>query len=200
MVLLTLTGRNKDGIEFHLKFPASKELDRSSLKSCADDTRVDNLIKKAVTTSNFRKHHIKYPKSYIDPEAMHRILLEHSCPLAQGPVICAIDGVDKDYKGEKVMSTNTMFQHQESQKCVEWIPIEKNEGNLKYEVKEFNPEQFQIQGAASNRDMSIVYTCQFGRCRINCSCSICMDKSVNCRLKCKMEICSDCAVNAQTMK
>ena len=50
MVLLTLTGRNKDGIKFHLKFPASKELDRSSLKSCADDTRVDNLIKKAVTT------------------------------------------------------------------------------------------------------------------------------------------------------
>ena len=121
MVLLTLTGRNKDGIEFDLKFPVSKELDKSSLKSCADDTRVDNLIKKAVTTSNFRKHHVTYPKSYIDPEAMHRIILEHLCPLAQGPVICAIDGVDKDYKGEKVMMTNTMFQHQESQKSIDML-------------------------------------------------------------------------------
>ena len=161
--------------------------------SCADDIRVNNLIEKAVKRTKFKQHHVTYPETYLDPEAMHKLLLDHPCPLAQGPVICAVDGgAYEDSRGRKVMTTNTTFQHQESQECVEWIPIEKNKLNLKYDVTDLHTEQCQIQGAASNCDMCIVYTCQSGRCRINCSCSICMDKTVNCKLQCRMEICSNC--------
>ena len=193
-----LIGISKDCCRYSLKLPASKDFDRNALNNAESKSNVNDLINKAVLACNKRSH-AKYPMP--DIVSLHELLVQHPCPLGQGPVICQIDseydepGVNTPtwHTGEKAIITNTLFRHDETQQCVNWTAVETSVLNANYVVTDFDIEQHPIQGAASKRDMSIVYTCQFAKCRINCNCSICMDKSENCRLVCRLEICSNCA-------
>ena len=55
-----------------------------------------------------------------------------------------------------------------------------------------------IQGAASNIDMTLMYTCQLNKCRIYCPCAICNDVRETCKLLCKDFPCQNC--NSQCNK
>ena len=199
MAFAAMIGICKDKQNYTLKLPASKDFDKSELINSKTKCDVNALVNKAINSNDKRKHQ-KYPNPLPDKATLHELLLKHPCPLGQGPVICQIDSEYHNphlitpnwHTGEDVMIPNTVFRHDKNQKCAVWTPVEKNYLSAKYEVTNSDSEQHTIHGAASERDMSIIYTCEFNKCKIHCSCSICMDKSPNCRFICKLEICSEC--------
>ena len=59
-------------------------------------------------------------------------------------------------------------------------------------------QAIRIQGAASLKDMSIVYPCNHLCCSVSCPCTVCQDKREQCNIECRNEICHNC--NTQCKK
>ena len=156
----------------------------------------------------------------VDGDMLHnslqKILARHPFPLFQGPLIPPLDlklyEVKMGREGNKresekreseiVMEAKTIFNHNEKQKCGKWTPLKsglEGWGNIfttTSEVNTFkisNPENKNIDGAASSRESkAILYICNFGKCIIQCPCTICMNKENMCIENCKNIKCTEC--------
>lgn len=133
----------------------------------------------------------------------------HSYPIAQGPAIPPLDKDNSNSRENKsyhqVFADRTEFTHS-SEDCFEWIPtrigidvlgkinkgdsFDKNKITAGFEVRE--SQQLKIKGAASLRDMSIVYTCKFHNCILHCPCTVCVSVKGDCKTICKENVCVDC--------
>ena len=159
MSLSTMIGICKDRHNYTLKLPASKDFDKSVLINSQRKCDVNALINKAVNRIGDKRKHENYPMP--DKATLHELLLQHPCPLGQGPVVCQLDSEYHDpyvitphwHTGEDVIMTNTEFRHDETQKCSVWTPFEKNNLTVRYDVKNLDTEQCMIQGATSDRSM-----------------------------------------------
>lgn len=136
---------------------------------------------------------------------LQKLFQRHPFPINQGPVIIPFECEGEWKNGHKVnvrepkevMEQRTVFHHDDLQPCVSWYPLvsgidawkQKNNIIPTYRVEEL---RHGIQGPASLRDMSIVYSCNHLGCQLHCPCSICNDKTDNCRMECKTESCQNC--------
>ena len=195
MKKFTFTGHVKDdtSTKYHLTVPRAKHFELKLIGNGEQDLQIQKLVTDAVRRGRelYSKH--KIPNvgirqkdnpnpNYIIvhnthvPRTLQNILLRSEYPLSQGPVIPQLDCATEDKKSEKeIMVSKTIFTHEKSQKCFAWHPkqsgISSWEGNG-YEI--YNTE-FNIQGAASALNKTILYTCPFLMCVIYCPCSICRD-------------------------
>ena len=107
-----------------------------------------------------------------------------------------LDCQTEEYKtSEEVMNEKTVFDHEDDQVCAEWLPLVSDTlawGKLgkSYQVRDL---KISVQGAASTRNMEIVYTCRKLQCAVYCPCFVCRDSSENCRMQCRAEVCRDCS-------
>ena len=123
---------------------------------------------------------------------MNNCLSKHSYPKAQGP---AVPPLDRSYGSDhKAFADRTEYVHS-NQECFEWLPAEigldifgetveykindEMEIDAVFEVRKF--PQLNIKGAASLKDMSIVYTCKLQNCIVHCPCTVCMNQKGVCR-------------------
>lgn len=133
---------------------------------------------------------------------------KHSFPVAQGPAVPPLDKAQfkvwENKSDQEVLACRTEFIHS-CLECHEWIPVDiglsvigkvtqnnivnENEIEAGFEVKEI--PKFNINGAASLKDMSIVYTCTQHKCIIHCPCTVCSESS-ECKTICKENACQDC--------
>ena len=207
--------KNNSGKNLSLRLPKAKHFKATIVTNGEKKLQVQKLVNEAVTKDRCYNFHerpwvgieenpVFYAVTYRTiintevPRTLQKIILNHPFPLSQGPVILPLDcSVDKEKKTENdVLASKTLFQHDTNQKCCEWHPRisgiyawgnSEEEGG--YEVKDLT---YNIQGAASARNMEVLYTCQFQKCLIICPCSICKNKGENCRYKCKDFQCNDC--------
>ena len=193
MAFINMIAIGKDLLRYSLNLPLTKQFDKSVIKDHISVSQPDkNRLLNQAVGGTVKYHHSKYPVP--DPATVEKILFGHPCPLGQGPLICPVDGgVTGDPTGEKAILEHTMYRHDESQNCFEWLPVEKTDSEVRYEVKDIDYEISGVKGAASTPDMCVVYTCQYGRCIVHCSCRICLDKSKPCRLSCGTEVCDICS-------
>ena len=148
-------------------------------------------------------HHLASP-DYLD-----HIFSKHPSPLAQGPAVPYLDVLQFGSDGKsfhEVFADRTEFAHDESQACQEWFPGAKT-GTAVWETSKDQNDPLNyvvrdivsgIQGAASLRDMSIVYTCTLEHCIIHCLCTVCIEKGPKCRTICGDSPCEEC--NSQCLE
>ena len=132
--------------------------------------------------------------------ALSSFLSKHPFPFAQGPVKLPIDCKTEEYKtiGE-VITEKTVFEHEDNQVCAEWLPLVTGTlawGELEGSYEARDPK-ICVQGAASTRNMEIVYTCCKLQCAVYCPCAVCRDSRENCRMQCRAEVCRDCSAQCQ---
>lgn len=131
---------------------------------------------------------------------------KHAYPVAQGPVVPPRDITYEEYSTQKVFASRTEYVHSH-QECLEWIPIEIGLDIFKKEMENKNDfdiqidavfelkkrPQLNIKGAASLKDMSILYTCKLQNCIIHCPCTVCRIQKNDCRVTCKQYSCETCS-------
>ena len=115
-----------------------------------------------------------------------QILARHPFPFLQGPLIPQLD----NSFNQDILNFKTTFLHSDSQGCGTWKPLKSSLegwGIANLPAEKFS-ESFQIlKGqeedisgpACSKEDRQLIYTCQFQRCRILCSCKICLEPIKN---------------------
>ena len=190
--------------KYDLVLPKSKHYKIHAIKNGEQELRVTDIITQAVNRKKYKPAHIKPStrKTYCEvvnlPRTLQKILTSHSYPLSQGPVLLPIEGrIDRGLGNEKtfseVLRDKTMFSHSDSQNCYEWFPniagMSAWGQQSKYEVREM---RFDLEGAASMRDMGLVYTCDKYKCTVHCPCTVCRDQSRKCKLWCRAEVCTEC--------
>ena len=199
---------NQSGAPFFLKIPKAKTFSEIAVKNGELKTSPEKLILHAVNRrkgpmSPFEKTHIT-PFVSVNgevlklPKTLQQILTAHPYPLSQGPVVLPLDTRTEDKKTmAEVLRDKTIFTHDETQACCRWAPSvlgtaawteTRDEGT--YVVTQ--PDQ-NIQGVASNIDMSMVFTCQFLKCVIHCSCQVCqVSRNVCCKSRHCHQLCKKC--------
>ena len=200
--------------QFQLTLPKSKHYQIHAVKNGEAECNVSAIIEKAVMKNKFEPKHIApaiggvLEKDQVKlPRSLQQILSIHPFPLSQGPVLIPLDCETEDNKTlEEVFTDKTVFDHSDIQRCFEWTPKivgvqawgqPVTDAGGTYDVEDKN-DKLCLQGAASKRNMSIVYTCRFLKCYINCPCWICRDDRVTCKLLCRTEMCIEC--NSQCIK
>ena len=179
---LRMIGIMNNVSEYKLSLPLAKnfETDESRKTTKVSKDVICAFVQRAVSMDIKSSHSYKYREN--DPEVVENLLDGHPSPMGQGPFIA---GIDRD------LAPHTVFRHSSDQECVEWDPVEKKDWVVKFNL---NPALYMnFQGPASLLDMSLMYTCQDGRCLVHCCCAVCMDKRVNCRNICKTTICKNCS-------
>ena len=195
--------------KFQLILPRGKHFAMHAVKSGENDDHFEDLLKIAVIRMKSGAFHMN-PYCEINdefvflPRTLQQIMLKHPYPLSQGPVMLPIDCIaTDDYEQHpipksisEVLSAKTVFSHDESQGCYEWSPV-----SIGVSAWGHGPEvpgyavrdvKFCIQGAASTKDMGVVYTCELSQCIIRCPCNVCQDPRETCKQQCKAEVCRDC--------
>ena len=211
MEKFVLTGKNED-ILYRISLPAAKYFEPFT----ADDLKLlhrqsqKSSIKELVELESEMKVLATNPSSMFNGHNLfHKLTLKnclskHSYPVAQGP---AVPPLDDPYSKDKAFADRTEYVHT-NQKCFEWLPAKigldifgetiefdinsKKELDAVFEVEK-SPELKNIKGAASLRDMSIVYTCKLQNCIVHCPCTVCMKKKGDCRGTCKQFSCQKCS-------
>ena len=194
---------------FYLKIPMAKTVSEIvAVKDGEANTFPEQLILKAVkrrkgVISPYEKAHIK-PSAIINgeilklPKTLQQILAVHPFPLSQGPVILHLDTRTEDKKTPaQVLTAKTVFTHCETQACGQWAPQvlgtaawTGTSDEESYVVTQ--PDQ-NIQGVASKMDMSMVFTCQFLKCVIECPCRVCqVSRNVCCKSRHVPQLCFKC--------
>ena len=196
------------GASFCLNLPKVKKFFRVVVQNCEAETFPEKLVLRAVNRrkgpiSPYEKAHLK-PSAIVNgeflelPKTLQQILAVHPFPISQGPVVLPLDTRTEDKKTvTEVLQAKTIFSHCETQTCGRWTPKvlgtaawtdTSDEGT--YVVTE--PDQ-DIQGVASTRDMSMVFTCQFLKCIIECPCQVCRaSRNVCCKSRHCPELCKRC--------
>ena len=93
------------------------------------------------------------------PRILQHILSGHPFPLSQGPLKLPVDCNDKTMS--EAVTKKTVFWHDDEQMCYEWLPCKTvlaawDHSEVTFHVKEL---KWNMHGAASLMDMSIVYSC-----------------------------------------
>ena len=150
------------------------------------------------------------------PRFFRHIQTSYTYPIAQGPINLPIETrlVGGGPTAQQVLTARTIFNHSDSQICGKWNYVITGisswgaiapdpllsgiESKVAPYVVELLESEQTIQGAASNIDMTLMYTCQLNKCRIYCPCAICNDVRETCKLLCKEFPCQNC--NSQCNK
>ena len=193
--------------KFQLTLPRGKHYAVQAVKGGENEMRVEDLLNMAAGRAKSEAFHIK-PFTMVNgelvdlPRTLQFLMSKHSYPLSQGPVLLPIDCIASEkYEHlpipksvSEVLSAKTTFNHNEKQGCFEWSPVSEGVTAWGQEVPsyEVGVSKFAIQGAASTKDMAVVYTCELSQCIIRCPCNICQDPRKTCKKLCKAEVCIDC--------
>ena len=122
-------------------------------------------------------------------------LSTYPLPQNAGPVVPNYDRKESDYDCEKVIIENTSFIHNENQKCGKWTPAENDGISIfpSFIVEPFDDDSdIKEKGPCSNKNMSLIYTCNKLKCSILCSCKICTSLKKDCKLICRNYPCPRC--------
>ena len=137
-------------------------------------------------------------------EALKRLLHCHPFPRYQGPFdkpmdektygVCSLTHEEDQY----TFKSYTTFKHDDNQDCQMWkIKNEQNAEKLNLHFT-FNTEHVKcgssLSGPASDKRMSIMYTCEKHSCVIMCPCAVCNNISAACRNICRGNTCKTCTV------
>ena len=185
-----------------LNLPQSKRFLHVAVKNSETETFPEALISKAVERKKHETTHVR-PSVWVDGKSIHlprtlqHLLASHPFPLNQGPVVIPLDtNTETKISVTEVMQAKTVFSHRDTQPCARWVPeVLGTSAWTGKQGQEYNVTDlvFSIQGAASNVDMSLVYTCHLAGCVIHCSCHICTDKGNDCcKNRHKSELCRKC--------
>ena len=198
--------------KFQLILPRGKHFAMHAVKSGEIDMHVEDFLNRAVVRTKAEAFHID-PYGRVNdefvylPRTLQQIMSKHPYPLSQGPVMLPIDCLATlNYEQHpvpksitEVLSSKTVFSHDENQSCFEWSPVAigvsawshgQDQEVPGYEVQGV---KFCIQGAASTKDMGVVYTCELSKCIIRCPCYVCQDPRITCKRQCKSEVCRQCS-------
>ena len=212
MEKFVLNGSFPPAQQFYMKLPSAKQFEICAVKNGESEIDMEpkHIISRAV--ERWKKNELyhvlpfkmKEHKRVDLPRSLQQILTRDPFPINQGPVNIPINcntvehfGANDKTSVGKVLASRTVFSHNDTQECMEWIPVftgvsawVQNDSLVKtYEV---NTLKYTVQGTASTSDMGIVHTCQLLKCVIHCPCHICSDKRKTCRLQCKTEVCVEC--------
>ena len=188
--------------EKFLTLPSLKQFRRddgsSGVHAADEETFPELFISKAVKRKKFRIDHIDpsvtVGKEHLKiPQTLKELLLQHPFPRSQGPLRMPI----KCENLTRVFRDKTLFSHSESQLRSAWVPLVKgsngwsgNQGQVTYKVTDLSTS---IQGAASTRNKSMLYTCTRLGCTIECPCNICTDtENLQCKRGHRSGLCSNC--------
>ena len=189
--------------QMRLTLPNSKHYNVIAVRDSEKELLEKSLVEKAVDISDTLHH----TRPFVNvgeflPRTLQTILLKHSYPLSQGPVILPVDCFTTEcyeksprFKSiSDILTLKTVFSHDQSQGCVEWLPLVVGvdawgQRKPSYDTKKLTNS---VSSVASTKDMSVVYTCTMGMCMIHCPCTICRDRRQNCKFQCKSEVCSGC--------
>ena len=165
---------------------------------CCERTYPELVIAGAVMRRKYETCHVspniriegKSINSHTYSKTMMELVHGHPMPRNQGPLRMP-EGCDK-------LRSRTLFSHHGSQSCALWVPSVEgvsawsdHQGGVTYNVMDEVP--FKIDGAAMTRNKrSMIYTCTFFGCVIECPCSICVSKNVDCKLRHITGLCSSC--------
>ena len=168
--------------EYKLSLPLAKNFETSESRQAhkVPKDMICEFVQRAVSMDIKTSHSYKFREN--DPDVVQGLLDGHPSPMGQGPFIYQID---------RDLARHTVFRHSSAQECVEWVPVEKDGWVITFNLTPIVNKN--LQGPASKLDMGLVYTCQDGRCLVNCCCTVCMDQRINCRNICKMNICKKCS-------
>ena len=197
-----------ENIRVSLGMPMAKRFQIRAIKNGEDKLQVETIVINAVNIFSLdaKNHHVhSYPRTKDAdgqtvelPRSLQKILGKHPFPLSQGPVILPTECKENMKNIAGVVEERTQFHHSDSQTCREWVPVKAGIDSWSQKIS-CSPPSYEArklktstQGAASLRDMRIVYTCNFLQCLVHCPCSICNDKRENCRMRCKIEVCQNC--------
>ena len=211
MEKFVLTGKNDDK-PYRISLPAAKHFEsltandlnllhrQSQNRSTKELEDMESEFKVLATNpSSMFKGHTLFHKL-----TLNNCLSKHSYPVAQGP---AVPPLDRSYGSDhKAFADRTEYVHS-NQECFEWLPAkigldifgetveykidDEMEIDAVFEVRKF--PQLNIKGAASLKDMSIVYTCKLQNCIVHCPCTVCMNQKGVCRGTCKQFSCQKCS-------
>ena len=184
-------GQGKVNQMLRLKLPSAKHFDeaKKDAKKVGDESAacLETVIFKAIKRQEdfgvSAHHQCLFGEKRL---AFHNFLSKHPFPVSQGPVKLPLDCQTEEYKtSEEVMNEKTVFHHEDDQVCAEWLPLVSDTlawGKLgkSYQVRDL---KISVQGAASTRNMEIVYTCRKLQCAVYCPCFVCRDSSENCRMQ-----------------
>jgi hypothetical protein len=199
---------SKRGAPLYLKIPRAKTFSEIGVKDCEAKTFPEKLILYAVNRrkrpmSPYEETHIK-PFASVNgevlklPKTLQQLLAAHPFPISQGPVVLPLDTRAEDKKTmAQILQSKTVFTHCETQSCGRWAP--KVFGTAAWTGTNYEetyvvtqPDQ-NIQGVASNMDMSMVFTCQLLKCVIHCPCQVCqVSQNVCCKSRHIPEFCKKC--------
>ena len=210
--------------EFKLNLPKAKHFALVAVKDGEKEIDTKRVIEHTVYKSSMSlEHQVRHTVPILDKpcekieylsRSLQSIFLKQPFPINQGPVILPFEckgrmwedgGVKVNARSaEEVLKQRVVFHHGADQLCGDWhpvvtgIPAWKNTSFIPPRSYEVRDHAIRIQGAASLRDMSIVYPCNHLCCSVRCPCTVCQDKREQCNTECRDEICHNC--NTQCKK
>ena len=186
-----------------LSLPHSKKFEYVAVKNGEETLQTKVLLSEAIKRSKVKSTHVK-PVAVIEGEScllsktLQHLLSGHPYPVSQGPVILPIDMNTKPSSpADYVLRKKMIFTHVHDQDCATWVPeVTGIDAWTKEDhIYDVSGVKSRIQGAASMRNMGIVYTCHMSHwagCVIHCPCSICVETKEHCRNARDHEPCEDC--------
>ena len=216
MEKFVLTGKYSEQL-YQISLPAANNFKPASV----DDLNLLHRQSQKSTIQDLEKLASELKLLSTDPKSMfkghklfHKLTLKnyyskHPFPVAQGPSVPPLDKsrteIWKESTDQKVFAARTEYVHS-SDECLEWIPAENGLGVFGKSVEEINDKKeiyigfevkknpkLSIKGAASLKDMTIVYTCKLHNCFLHCPCTVCRVKKGDCRNTCKQFACQNCS-------
>ena len=171
--------------KLRLKLPKAKEYVLVAVKDGEKIIDTKRVIEYAVYRSSMSlEHQVRHNVPYVHKpcekieylsRSLQSIFLKLPFPLNQGPVILPFEcegrmwedgGVKVNARSaEEVLKQRVVFHHGADQLCGDWhpvvtgIPAWKSISHVPQRSYEVRDGTFRIQGAASLKDMSIVYPC-----------------------------------------
>ena len=131
------------------------------------------------------QYHLEETKT--DNDKRVRLISNHPTPYYQGPFLKPLGTRTLD----QTFADYTTFTHSPLGECGVWIAdknvtsAESSESTIRKHIRsQVNSTNSSLFGPASNLDGSIIYSCEYKKCKIDCLCCLCTTPS-NCDLQCK---------------